>query len=57
MFLNEMTINEVAKEIPKKGFAIDRLCLKVLQCIANYISESLTHVFNLSFSNGRSLMN
>lgn len=56
VFLNEMTINEVAKEItsnPKKGFGIDRLSLKVLQCIANYISESLTHIFNLRFSTGK----
>ena len=56
MFLNEMTINEVAKEISyntKKGFGIDRLSLKVLQCIGNYISESLTHIFNLSFSSGK----
>ena len=56
MFLNEMTINEVAKEITyntKKGFGIDRLSLKVLQCIGNYISESLTHIFNLSLSSGK----
>ena len=56
MFLNEMTITEVAKEITyntKKGFGIDRLSLKVLQCIGNYISESLTHIFNLSFSSGK----
>lgn len=56
MFLNEMTINEVAKEITyntKKGFGIDRLSLKVLQCIANYICESLTHIVNLSFSTGK----
>ena len=40
MFLNEMTINEVAKEITyntKKGFGIDRLSLKVLQCIGKII--------------------
>ena len=58
MFLNEMTINEVAKEITynntEKGFGIDRLSPKVLQCIANYIlSESLTHIFNYSFSTGK----
>ena len=56
MFLNEMTINEVAKEISyntKKGFGIDRLSLKVMECIGNYISESLTHIFNLSFSSGK----
>ena len=58
MFLNEMTINEVAKEITynntEKGFGIDRLSPKVLQCIANYIlSESLTHMFNYSFSTGK----
>lgn len=63
MFLNEMTINEVAKEITynntEKGFGIDRLSPKVLQCIANYIlSESLTHIFNITvLVLARSLMN
>ena len=53
MFLNEITINEVAKEMtksnPKKGFGVDGLSPKVVQCIANYITEPLTHIFNLSF--------
>lgn len=52
MFLNKMTINEVAKEITyntKKGFGIDRLSLKVLQCTGNYISESLTHIKIIQF--------
>ena len=44
MFLNEITVNEVAKEItklnPNKGFGVDCLSPKVLQCIANYISEN-----------------
>ena len=39
MFLNEITINEVAKEIaklnPKKGFAYEGLSPQMLQCIAN----------------------
>ena len=54
MFLNEITINEVAKEMtklnPKKGFGVDGLSPKVVQCIANYITEPLTHTLNLSFS-------
>ena len=44
MFLNEITVNEVAKEItklnPNKAFGVDWLSPKVLQCIANYISEN-----------------
>ena len=54
MFLNEITINEVTKEMtklnPEKGFGVDGLCPKVVQGIANYITELLTHIFNLSFS-------
>ena len=57
IILNEITINEVAKEIrklnPKKGFGVDGLSPMVFQCIANYISEPLTHIFNLSFSTGK----
>ena len=49
-----VTINEVAKEMtklnPKKGFGVDRLSPKVVQCIANYITEPLTHIFKLCFS-------
>ena len=57
IILNEITINEVAKEIrklnPKKGFGVDGLSPMGLQCIPNYISEPLTHIFNLSFSTGK----
>ena len=53
MFLNEITVNEVAKEMtksnPKKGFGVNGLSPKVVQCIANYITEPLTHIFILSF--------
>lgn len=56
IILNDITINEVAKEIKlnlKEGFGVDGLSPMVLQCIANYISEPLTHIFNLGFSTGK----
>ena len=57
IILNEITINVVAKEIrklnPKKGFGVDGLSPMVFQCIANDISEPLTHILNLSFSTGK----
>ncbi len=55
MFLFDISINEVTNEItklnPKKCFGVDG-SPKVIRCLGNYISEPLSHIYNLTFSTG-----
>ena len=56
MFLSEITVDEVQKEIaklnPMKICGIDGINPKVIKQTVNYISKPLYHIFNLTFSTG-----
>ena len=56
MFLNEITVDEVQKEIaklnPMKSCGIDGINPKVIKQTGNCISKPLCHIFNLTFSTG-----
>ena len=53
MFLNEITVDEVQKEIaklnPMKSCGVDGINPKVIRQTGNHISQPLCHIFNLMF--------
>ena len=56
MFAKPCTINEVIGTINNlqncKGTGLDGFLTSVVKLVSNYIAESLTHIFNLSFTSG-----